>query len=53
MTKEFYSAELESVDFRGNFEAARLNINSWVEDKTQGSLYTYKHMPDVDAEIMQ
>ncbi|KAE8280066.1 Leukocyte elastase inhibitor [Larimichthys crocea] len=38
MTKEFYSAELESVDFRGNFEAARLNINSWVEDKTQGKI---------------
>ncbi|KAG8009348.1 Leukocyte elastase inhibitor [Nibea albiflora] len=37
-TKEFYRAELESVDFSGNSEAARLNINSWVENKTQGKI---------------
>lgn len=35
-----YNAELESVDFVKSFEAARLNINSWVEEKTQGGSYT-------------
>ncbi|KAL2085423.1 hypothetical protein ACEWY4_018743 [Coilia grayii] len=34
-TKEHYLAELEAVDFRTNAEAARLNINKWVEAKTQ------------------
>ncbi|XP_012679175.2 leukocyte elastase inhibitor-like [Clupea harengus] len=34
-TKTHYLAELEAVDFRTNAEAARLNINKWVEEKTQ------------------
>uniref|UniRef100_A0A3B4ZRD1 Serpin domain-containing protein n=1 Tax=Stegastes partitus TaxID=144197 RepID=A0A3B4ZRD1_9TELE len=33
-----YNAELESVDFSGNSEAARVNINSWVEERTQGKI---------------
>lgn len=35
-TEKNYNAELESVDFIKNAEAARVNINSWVEKKTQG-----------------
>ncbi|XP_029004239.1 serpin peptidase inhibitor, clade B (ovalbumin), member 1, like 3 isoform X2 [Betta splendens] len=37
-TKKCYSAELEAVDFKSNYEAARLNINSWVEKNTQGKI---------------
>uniref|UniRef100_A0A671Z3F4 Leukocyte elastase inhibitor n=1 Tax=Sparus aurata TaxID=8175 RepID=A0A671Z3F4_SPAAU len=37
-TRKHYNAELESVDFIKSFEAARLNINSWVEEKTQGRI---------------
>ncbi|XP_073344362.1 leukocyte elastase inhibitor-like isoform X1 [Pagrus major] len=37
-TRKHYNAELESVDFITSFEAARLNINTWVEDKTQGKI---------------
>jgi serpin B len=34
MTKEFYGAELEAVDFKTDAENARLKINQWVESKT-------------------
>ncbi|XP_036934237.1 leukocyte elastase inhibitor-like [Acanthopagrus latus] len=37
-TKKHYSAELESVDFKTNAEAARVNINSWVEKQTQDKI---------------
>uniref|UniRef100_A0A671Z3E8 Leukocyte elastase inhibitor n=1 Tax=Sparus aurata TaxID=8175 RepID=A0A671Z3E8_SPAAU len=37
-TRKHYNAELESVDFKKSFQAARLNINSWVEEKTQGRI---------------
>ncbi|XP_041665079.1 leukocyte elastase inhibitor-like isoform X3 [Cheilinus undulatus] len=37
-TKKHYEAELEMVDFITGFEAARLNINNWVEGKTQGKI---------------
>ncbi|XP_074549278.1 leukocyte elastase inhibitor-like [Halichoeres trimaculatus] len=37
-TRKYYDAELEAVDFIANFEAARANINSWVESKTQGKI---------------
>ncbi|XP_077592344.1 serpin peptidase inhibitor, clade B (ovalbumin), member 1, like 3 isoform X2 [Stigmatopora nigra] len=37
-TKKHYRAELESVDFIRNHEAARLNINTWVEKETQGKI---------------
>uniref|UniRef100_A0A3Q3CNT7 Serpin B6-like n=1 Tax=Haplochromis burtoni TaxID=8153 RepID=A0A3Q3CNT7_HAPBU len=33
-----YNAELEAVDFIKSFDAARLNINSWVEKTTQGKI---------------
>ncbi|XP_026148558.1 leukocyte elastase inhibitor-like isoform X1 [Mastacembelus armatus] len=37
-TRKLYEAELESVDFKTSYEAARLNINNWVEKKTQGKI---------------
>ncbi|XP_051266158.1 leukocyte elastase inhibitor isoform X4 [Dicentrarchus labrax] len=37
-TKKHYRAELESVDFKSNSDAARLNINNWVENQTQGKI---------------
>ncbi|XP_035514373.1 leukocyte elastase inhibitor-like isoform X3 [Morone saxatilis] len=37
-TKKHYRAELESVDFTSNSDAARLNINNWVENQTQGKI---------------
>uniref|UniRef100_A0A673LNF7 Leukocyte elastase inhibitor n=1 Tax=Sinocyclocheilus rhinocerous TaxID=307959 RepID=A0A673LNF7_9TELE len=33
--KKYYEAGLEKVDFKKNSEAARVNINKWVEKKTQ------------------
>ncbi|KAF1372811.1 hypothetical protein PFLUV_G00253740 [Perca fluviatilis] len=39
-TKKYYNAELETVDFKAGSEAARLNINSWVQKQTQGGSYT-------------
>uniref|UniRef100_A0A3P9C3A7 Serpin B6 n=1 Tax=Maylandia zebra TaxID=106582 RepID=A0A3P9C3A7_9CICH len=37
-TKKHYNAELESVDFKGNAEEARVHINSWVEKQTQDKI---------------
>uniref|UniRef100_G3NAY4 Serpin B6 n=1 Tax=Gasterosteus aculeatus TaxID=69293 RepID=G3NAY4_GASAC len=37
-TKKHYSAELEAVDFVSGSEAARLNINKWVHEQTQGKI---------------
>ncbi|XP_061762805.1 leukocyte elastase inhibitor-like [Nerophis ophidion] len=37
-TKTHYRAELESVDFISAHEAARVNINKWVENETQGKI---------------
>ncbi|KAM9435278.1 leukocyte elastase inhibitor-like isoform 2-T2 [Clarias gariepinus] len=34
-TKKHYNAELETVDFQSNAEAARVKINSWVEKQTK------------------
>ncbi|CAJ1081849.1 leukocyte elastase inhibitor-like [Xyrichtys novacula] len=36
--KAHYSAELESVDFKTKAEEARININTWVKEKTQGKI---------------
>ncbi|XP_056099251.1 leukocyte elastase inhibitor-like isoform X3 [Rhinichthys klamathensis goyatoka] len=33
--KSYYEAGLEKVDFKNNSEATRVNINKWVETKTQ------------------
>ena len=43
-TRKHYNAELESVDFQTSHEAARLNINTWVEKQTQGGSHTYTSM---------
>ncbi|XP_075994270.1 serpin peptidase inhibitor, clade B (ovalbumin), member 1, like 3 isoform X4 [Genypterus blacodes] len=37
-TRKHYNAELESVDFQKKPEDSRTNINSWVEDQTQGKV---------------
>ncbi|XP_041101205.1 leukocyte elastase inhibitor-like [Polyodon spathula] len=37
-TKKFYQAELEAVDFVNAPEAARQNINSWVQNHTQDKI---------------
>uniref|UniRef100_A0A8C2ZV28 Serpin B6 n=1 Tax=Cyclopterus lumpus TaxID=8103 RepID=A0A8C2ZV28_CYCLU len=37
-TKKHYNAELESVDFVAGSEAARLNINTWVHEQTEGKI---------------
>ncbi|XP_065687155.1 serpin B12-like [Patagioenas fasciata] len=36
--KELYAAILQTVDFHGAVEAARIKINSWVESETQGKI---------------
>ena len=36
--KSYYEAGLEKVDFKNQSEAARVNINQWVETKTQGEI---------------
>ncbi|XP_069074131.1 serpin B6-like isoform X2 [Pleurodeles waltl] len=35
---KFYLSELEQVDFQQEYEAARGQINSWVEGKTEGKI---------------
>ncbi len=34
--KKYYEAGLEEVDFQMKSEAARVDINKWVEKNTQG-----------------
>ncbi|XP_026083768.1 leukocyte elastase inhibitor-like isoform X1 [Carassius auratus] len=36
--KRYYEAGLEEVDFMKKFDAARVNINKWVEKNTQGKI---------------
>ncbi|XP_056618009.1 leukocyte elastase inhibitor-like isoform X2 [Triplophysa dalaica] len=37
-SQKYYQAGLEPVDFKTNAEAARVNINNWVEKNTQGKI---------------
>uniref|UniRef100_A0A8C3QXW0 Leukocyte elastase inhibitor n=1 Tax=Cyanoderma ruficeps TaxID=181631 RepID=A0A8C3QXW0_9PASS len=37
-SKELYGAMLQTVDFHGAVEAARRQINAWVESETQGKI---------------
>uniref|UniRef100_A0A8C4U052 Serpin family B member 11 n=1 Tax=Falco tinnunculus TaxID=100819 RepID=A0A8C4U052_FALTI len=37
-TKELYGAMLQTVDFHGAVDAARIKINAWVESETQGKI---------------
>ncbi|XP_050986649.1 leukocyte elastase inhibitor-like [Labeo rohita] len=36
--KRYYEAKLQKVDFKTKTEAARVDINKWVEEKTQGKI---------------
>ncbi|KAI4879410.1 hypothetical protein NFI96_015451 [Prochilodus magdalenae] len=47
-TKIFYNAELETVDFKSNARAARVNINTWVEKQTQEKIKDLLKEGDVD-----
>lgn len=43
-TKELYGAMLQTVDFKGALEAARIKINAWIESETQGKTkQTHSH----------
>ncbi|KAF4095477.1 serpin peptidase inhibitor, clade B (ovalbumin), member 1, like 3 isoform X2 [Onychostoma macrolepis] len=48
-TKTLYEAELETVDFISNADAARLNINTWVEKQTQEKIKDLLAEGDVDS----
>lgn len=48
-TKTLYEAELETVDFISNADAARLNINTWVEKQTQDKIKDLLAEGDVDS----
>ncbi|TDG97078.1 hypothetical protein EPR50_G00222370 [Perca flavescens] len=48
-TKKYYNAELETVDFKADSEAARLNINSWVQKQTQDKIKDLLAKGDVDS----
>ncbi|XP_069368594.1 leukocyte elastase inhibitor-like [Paralichthys olivaceus] len=48
-TRKYYNAELESVDFKINHEAARLKINDWVEKTTQGKIKNLLAKPLVNS----
>ncbi|KAF1372812.1 hypothetical protein PFLUV_G00253750 [Perca fluviatilis] len=48
-TKKYYNAELETVDFLAGSEAARLNINSWVQKQTQDKIKDLLAKGDVDS----
>ncbi|XP_042338301.1 leukocyte elastase inhibitor-like, partial [Plectropomus leopardus] len=37
-SKKYYKAELEPVDFIKAFDAARIQINGWVEEQTKGNI---------------
>lgn len=48
-TKTLYKAELETVDFISNADAARLNINTWVEKQTHEKIKDLLAEGDVDS----
>ncbi|XP_051971008.1 leukocyte elastase inhibitor-like [Xyrauchen texanus] len=48
-TKSLYEAGLETVDFIQNAEAARVDINSWVEKQTQEKIKDLLAEGDVNA----
>uniref|UniRef100_A0A671TDR4 Leukocyte elastase inhibitor-like n=1 Tax=Sinocyclocheilus anshuiensis TaxID=1608454 RepID=A0A671TDR4_9TELE len=47
-TRTLYEAELETVDF-SNADAARVNINSWVQKQTQEKIQDLLSEGDVDS----
>ncbi|XP_067223916.1 leukocyte elastase inhibitor-like isoform X2 [Chanodichthys erythropterus] len=48
-TKSLYQAELETVNFIGQADAARVNINSWVEKQTQEKIKDLLAKGDVNS----
>ncbi|XP_016114512.1 serpin B6-like, partial [Sinocyclocheilus grahami] len=48
-TRSLYEAELETVDFTSNADAARVNINSWVQKQTQEKIQDLLSEGDVDS----
>ncbi|MCJ8743768.1 hypothetical protein PDJAM_G00098060 [Pangasius djambal] len=48
-TKTHYNAELETVDFKSNAEAARVNINNWVEKQTKEKIQNLLAKGTVDS----
>ena len=40
-TRKYYQADLQSVDFQAKAEEARVEINTWVEQQTQGGTQTH------------
>ncbi|XP_052473832.1 leukocyte elastase inhibitor-like [Carassius gibelio] len=47
--KNYYEAKLEEVDFKMKSEAARVDINNWVEEKTQGKIKNLLPQRSIDA----
>ncbi|XP_052473835.1 leukocyte elastase inhibitor [Carassius gibelio] len=47
--KNYYEAKLEEVDFKMKSEAARVDINKWVEEKTQGKIKNLLPPRSIDA----
>ncbi|XP_053098325.1 leukocyte elastase inhibitor isoform X2 [Pangasianodon hypophthalmus] len=48
-TKKHYNADLETVDFISNAEAARVNINKWVEKQTKEKIQNLLAKGTVDS----
>uniref|UniRef100_A0A672SST5 Leukocyte elastase inhibitor n=1 Tax=Sinocyclocheilus grahami TaxID=75366 RepID=A0A672SST5_SINGR len=48
-TLKYYEAKLEEVDFKKKSEAARVDINKWVEKKTQGKIKDLLPQGSVDT----
>ncbi|XP_016319861.1 leukocyte elastase inhibitor-like [Sinocyclocheilus anshuiensis] len=48
-TKRYYEAKLEEVDFKKKSEAACVDINKWVEKKTQGKIKDLLPQGSIDA----
>ena len=50
-TKKYYEAQLEEVDFKTKPEAARVNINKWVEEKTQEKIKDLLPQGSIDSSM--
>uniref|UniRef100_A0A8C1XSF6 Serpin B6 n=1 Tax=Cyprinus carpio TaxID=7962 RepID=A0A8C1XSF6_CYPCA len=50
-TKKYYEAQLEEVDFKMKPEAARVNINKWVEEKTQEKIKDLLPQGSIDSSM--
>lgn len=50
VTKDQYNAPIEPVDFKGNVEATRKRINTWVEEQTKDKIKELIKPTDVEPE---